>query len=106
MTTLNVILTELRVSLLPTDDIDFHTWSVAVAWRSDDKYAVTHIGYVFNSDGEWEYEPQPSSRDDEFLARTRFDYWTAYRLACEQAPLVRINGMTAADVLAKKVGRS
>lgn len=25
-----------------------------------------------NRDGEWEYEPQPSSRDDEFYARCRF----------------------------------
>jgi len=29
-------------------------------------------GCCLNSDGEWEYEPQPSSRKDDFLARTRF----------------------------------
>lgn len=28
---------------------------------------------VLNQDGEWEYEPLPSSRSDEFLARTRWD---------------------------------
>jgi len=27
---------------------------------------------VLNKDGEWEYEPQPSSRDDAFIARTRW----------------------------------
>ena len=35
-------------------------------------YAVTRLGSVLNTDGEWEYEPLPSSRDDDFLARTRF----------------------------------
>lgn len=27
---------------------------------------------VLNQDGEWEYEPQPSSRDDAFFARCRW----------------------------------
>ena len=29
-------------------------------------------GYVMNRDGEWEYEPQPSSRTAEFFLRTRY----------------------------------
>jgi hypothetical protein len=29
-------------------------------------------GSVLNKLGEWEYEPLPSSRDDEFLARCRY----------------------------------
>lgn len=28
-------------------------------------------GYVLNRDGQWEYEPLPSNRSDEFLLRTR-----------------------------------
>jgi hypothetical protein len=28
---------------------------------------------VLNRGGEWEFEPMPSSRTDEFLARVRFD---------------------------------
>lgn len=28
---------------------------------------------VLNKDHEWEFEPMPSSRDDEFFGRTRFD---------------------------------
>lgn len=31
--------------------------------------------------GEWEYEPLPSSRDDAFLARCRYDLETALRIA-------------------------
>lgn len=39
------------------------------------KYAVRQSGACLNRSGEWEYEPIPSSRDDEFLARCRFDTW-------------------------------
>lgn len=35
-------------------------------------------GAVLAKDGEWEYEPLPSSRDDEFIARTR---WPTARTA-------------------------
>lgn len=28
---------------------------------------------VFNKDNEWEYEPLPSARDEEFIARTRWN---------------------------------
>lgn len=36
-------------------------------------WAVRRVGTVLNKQGEWEWEPMPSNRDDEFLARTRFD---------------------------------
>lgn len=36
-------------------------------------WAVLDCGFVLNKDGVWEYEPMPSSRDDEFLDRCRFD---------------------------------
>jgi hypothetical protein len=39
------------------------------------KYAVRHYGACLSKDGEWEHEPMPSSRDDEFLRRCRFDSW-------------------------------
>jgi hypothetical protein len=39
------------------------------------RYAVTWRGRVANRDREWEFEPLPSSRDDDFIARTRFGDW-------------------------------
>lgn len=36
-------------------------------------WAVRFNGSVLNKQGEWEWEPMPSSRDDEFLARCRWD---------------------------------
>ena len=37
-----------------------------------DLWAVRRSGECLNKSGEWEWEPQPSSRDDDFLARCRF----------------------------------
>jgi hypothetical protein len=36
-------------------------------------WAARRLGQCLNRQGEWEYEPQPSSRDEEFLARCRFE---------------------------------
>lgn len=36
-------------------------------------WAVRFRGDVLNKSGEWEWEPMPSGRDDDFLARARFD---------------------------------
>lgn len=38
-----------------------------------DLWAVRYRGDVLNKAGEWEWEPMPSGRDEEFLARARFD---------------------------------
>lgn len=35
-------------------------------------WAVRRLSFCLNKDGQWEYEPMPSSRDDEFLARCRW----------------------------------
>lgn len=35
-------------------------------------WAVRQNGNCLNKQGEWEWEPMPSGRDDEFLARCRF----------------------------------
>ena len=38
-----------------------------------DKWAIRQGGMCLSVDGDWEYEPMPSSRDDEFLQRCRFE---------------------------------
>lgn len=72
------------VSFVHVDDTS-HAFEVRAEWRDEDKYAVVHHRRVLNEAAEWEWEPQPSSRTDEFKARTRFDLETARRLAREQA---------------------
>ena len=51
-----------------------------------DCWAVIKRGrLVLNHDGEWEYEPQPSSRTEEFLKRCRWDRDEAIDVAKRQA---------------------
>jgi hypothetical protein len=38
-----------------------------------DTWAVRRLSQCLNDEGDWEYEPLPSSREDDFLERTR---WT------------------------------
>ena len=38
-----------------------------------EKWCVRRRGDCLNHDAEWEWEPMPSSRDDDFYARCRFD---------------------------------
>jgi hypothetical protein len=37
------------------------------------KWAVKDVGSVLNKEDEWEYEPSPSNRDDDFIKRCRYD---------------------------------
>lgn len=37
------------------------------------KWAIRRSGSCMNNEGEWEFEPMPSGRDDEFLARCRYE---------------------------------
>lgn len=39
------------------------------------KYAVRQSGACLSRNGEWEFEPIPSSRTDEFFKSFRFDTW-------------------------------
>lgn len=41
--------------------------------KGDDKFAARLHGNCLNKNGDWEYEPMPSSRDDEFMGRCRFE---------------------------------
>jgi hypothetical protein len=51
------------------------------------KWAVCDHGLVLNQSGEWEYEPIPSSRGDDFLARCRFDSYHKAFVAAKNCKL-------------------
>jgi hypothetical protein len=53
---------------------------IHVEWRGGDNWAVTRTGDCLNKDGEWEWEPSPSNRDDAFLVRCRFNIDDALRM--------------------------
>lgn len=94
----NSRITEVTVCAVPESSVNHYVYAVTVSWRGDETYAVMHSGFCLGADGEWDYEPRPSSRDDEWLASHRFDYDTAYRKAIEVAPDVIVNGRKAREV--------
>lgn len=93
---------QFEVSLLPEDDINYPLFVIAVESRGAGRWAVVRHRQCLGADGEWSWESIPSEREDEWLATHRFDLETAKRLAIEAAPGVYINGMTAAQALARK----
>lgn len=103
--TVRTRVTEYAVCALPEDNINAYAYTIRVSHRGDERWAVTHHGYCLGTDGEWAWESLPSHRGDEWQASHRFDLENALRLATEQAPLIDINGLTAADVLAAAARR-
>ena len=53
--------------------------------RGAEAWAVREEASVVNRDGEREYEPMPSSRDEDFIARTWFGLAEALRVARARA---------------------
>jgi hypothetical protein len=93
------MITEHTVCALPEDNVNWRHYAITVEYRGDGRWAVMSGGFCFDADGDWDYEPSPSSRDDDWLATHRFDEQTALRLAEEQAPLMICNGITVAEAL-------
>lgn len=87
------------------DPLDSDVFSISVEYRGHELWAVLMRSWCLSKSGEWDHEPLPSSREDDWLAEHRFDFDTAMELAREQAPKVTVNGHTVASVLAKYAAR-
>lgn len=97
---IHVRTTEITVSALPETNINHRLYALKVTWRGGDAYAVKRSDdCVIDADGDWAYEPTPSSRDDAWIAAHRFSFGQAYHLAVDAAPDVTINGHTVTDAL-------
>jgi hypothetical protein len=101
-----VMITEYTICALPVDNINYRHYAITVEYRGPGSWAVCHEGFCFGTDGDWEYEPQPSSRDSNWLAAHRFDEATAIRAAEQQAPLMTCNGITVQQALGRSARRS
>lgn len=100
---------EYRVSVFPDDMANSadpavaeaaDVWSLTVAWRGRDQWAVMRGPWCLNDAGELDTEPIPSERDEDWLASHRFRLHAALALAIRHAPHVTVNGKTAAEILA------
>lgn len=94
--------TAYAVSCFPADDRNGYHFTLKVEYRGRGLWGVFDGPYCLGTDGDFDYEPSPSSRDDEWLSTHRFDLDTALALAKEHAPLMEVNGHTVADVLARR----
>lgn len=97
-------ITQWEVSCLPNDSVNRGHFTITVEWRGPGSWAVKRWSSCLSSSGKWDHESIPSEREDEWLAEHRFDLDTALRLARENAPLIRVNGHTVADVLRAEAG--
>lgn len=93
-------ITEVTVCAVPENNINHGTYAVQIQWRGGETYAVHWFKRCLSVDGEWDFESIPSEREDEWIARHRFSYLEALRLAAKVAPTIRMNGRTAAEVAA------
>lgn len=92
--------TAYTVTCLPDDIPDRSHWSITVEYRGSDTWAVKRWSDCLGRDGEWDYEPNPSSRTDEWIAGHRFPLDETLELAKAAAPQVTVNGFTPAELLA------
>ncbi|AHH16568.1 hypothetical protein NONO_c17680 [Nocardia nova SH22a] len=95
-----VTVTRYDVSCLPQDDINALSYTVHVEYAGYGRWAVRRMQRCYDIDGREDWEPIPSEREDEWLARFRHDLPTALEIAKRAAPLIRVNGHSVADVLA------
>lgn len=105
MAELSVEVTRYTVSVFPGESINRYHYDVTVERRAPGRWAVCWLGRCLEAQGEWGYEPLPSSREDDWLDAHRFGVDTALRLAGETAPGVTVNGMTAVECVAWEASR-
>lgn len=98
--------TNYTVSCVPEGDINRSGFTLNVACRGNDTWAVIDVPYCLSIDGTWDYEHTPSERTDEWIASHRFDLKTALRLAKEHAQLMTVNGHTVTDALTMRQKRA
>lgn len=94
--------TRYEVSVLPENDVNHHLYAITVEDRGGDRWAICWMGECLSAGGTWDYEPRPSSRDDDWTDAHRFTLGAALHLAEQAAPHVTVNGITAAQALASR----
>lgn len=91
--------TRYTVSLLPETALEYTVFAISVERRVPGGWAVLRNSWCLSADGEWEFEPRPSERTDEWIASHRFTVDRAIELAKAAAHDVTVNGWTAAKLL-------
>jgi len=89
--TKDTIIADLRARLAAASEFSFGERIAIMRRKQRDgavKWSVNDGGSVLNADGEWEHEPSPSNRSDEFIAATRFTFEEAWAKAEARATAI------------------
>ena len=49
-----------------------------------ERWTIARRGFCLNKENDWEYEPMPSTRTEEFIERTRFDSFEEASTFCKK----------------------
>lgn len=88
----------------PIDGVNRSHYVLHVEWRGGENWCVKDMFRCYQANGDSEHEPNPSSREDDFIARTRFPLTEAIELAKRIAPTMTVGagpnraGMTATEM--------
>ena len=58
--------------LIERDGSQFIKLDRCISDEKPDTFAIRHCGDCLNKSGQWEYEPMPPHREDDFYERCRF----------------------------------
>jgi hypothetical protein len=75
-------------------------FSITISYRGNGMWAIKNRINVYGRNGTWGYEPQPSSRDDAYIAANRFTLEEAYPLAQKLSHEVRMFKMSPKEFMA------
>lgn len=101
--------TKYEVSILPRDFPEGYLWAVTVEYRGKGLWGVFRDGgsTCLGSDGNWDWEPSPSNREDDWLETHRLPLGRALFLAEEAARTMtvgtRFGPETAYDAIARRM---
>ncbi len=94
------------MSIVPEDSVNHYSYLITVEHRGDGRWAVLHTGACLSRDGEWDWEPSSSNREDDWLDNHRFSRQEALDRAAAAAPHITVNGFTVQDGLDNSATRS
>lgn len=86
---------------LPESDPNYYSFAIHAESSGKGRWAIRHAGSCLSRTGQWVWEPQPSSRTDRWLRDHRFSENEAKGLISALAATVVVNGVTAAEWVAR-----
>lgn len=92
--------TRYTVSLLPEDHDVFSSYAIDVEYAGEDRWVVRR-GRRCLDQATWSHESGAAWEDPEWAARHQYLLDVALMWAQTAAPFVRVNGWTAAEILAE-----